>query len=209
MLTIGLTGGIACGKSIVSHYFEQLGIPVIDTDIIARQLVEPNQTALAEIIDCFGNDIVDHNHQLNRKRLRDIIFTSSKNRQQLEAILHPKIQAIVLEKLAALEQKNTTESTNIPYCIIVIPLFFETRSNYPIDRILVIDCTEHQQIERCMSRDNISKEQCKNIINNQTSRTERLERSDDVIKNETTPDSCYSQIRDNHEKYLNLSKINI
>ncbi len=201
MLTIGLTGGIACGKSIVSCYFEELGIPVIDTDIIARQLVKPGQPAITEIIQTFGDNIIDSTKNLNRKLLREVIFESFFKRQQLEAILHPKIHTVVLEKLASIKKKNNSPA----YSIIVIPLLFETKSNYPIDRILSVDCTEQQQIERTMQRDNITREQCLAIIQSQISRSERLKKSDDIIENTTVLDSCYTQLDQIHEKYLILA----
>ncbi|MFV2059792.1 MAG: dephospho-CoA kinase [Gammaproteobacteria bacterium] len=202
MLTIGLTGGIACGKSLVSGYFKQLGKPIIDTDIIARELVEPGKPALHEIIQIFGEKIIDNNSKLNRKLLREIIFESPSKRLQLEAILHPKIHSVVLENLTSLNKKNTPP----PYCIIVIPLLFETKSSYPIDRVLLVDCTEQQQIERTMKRDKITREQSLAIIQNQTSRTERLKRSDDIIENTTNPDFCRSQLDKMHKKYMSLSK---
>jgi len=201
MLIIGLTGGIACGKSMVSRYFEDLGISIIDTDIIAKQLVEPGQTALNEIIDAFGSDIIDTNKHLNRKYLRDLIFNSTQKRLQLEAILHPKIHAVVLDKLASLEQSQAST-----YCIIVIPLLFESKSNYPIDKVLLVDCTEQQQLERSMLRDNITRNESMAIMQNQITRQERLEKADDIIKNISDQDSCISQIKQFHNKYLNLSK---
>jgi len=204
MLTIGLTGGIACGKSIVSHYFEQLGIPIIDTDIIAKQLVEPGQTALTEITQLFGKNIVDENNNLKRKQLRNVIFKSLEKRQQLETILHPKIQVRVLEKLTLINNEN--KNNKIPYCIIVIPLLFETKSNYPIDRILLVNCSEQQQIKRTMLRDNITQDQSQAIIRNQVSRAERLNKSDDIIENNVDLDSCYTQLNQIHQKYLMLAK---
>ncbi len=201
MLIIGLTGGIACGKSMVSRYFEDLGISIIDTDIIAKQLVEPGQTALNEIIDAFGSDIIDTNKHLNRKYLRDLIFNSTQKRLQLEAILHPKIHAVVLDKLASLEQSQAST-----YCIIVIPLLFESKSNYPIDKVLLVDCTEQQQLERSMLRDNITRNESMAIMQNQITRQERLEKADDIIKNISDQDSCISQIKQFHNKYLTLSK---
>ncbi|VAW99101.1 Dephospho-CoA kinase [hydrothermal vent metagenome] len=208
MLIIGLTGGIACGKTQVSRYFENLGIPVIDTDIISRNLVEPNSPALTEIIDIFGDDIIDQNKNLKRHRLREIIFNSTERRQQLEAILHPKIHAAVLQQLTSLTQKNKANPNKVPYTVIVIPLLLETKSNYPIDRILLVDCAEQQQIERTMLRDNISREQSLAIIANQISRTERISKVDDVIENNSDLDFCYSQIKNYHEKYLILSQSN-
>jgi len=205
MLNIGLTGGVASGKSMVSRYFEQLGIPVIDTDIISKQLVEPGQSALTEISRIFGYEIIDKNSKLKRKLLREIIFKSPSKRQQLEAILHPKIQAVVLQELALLEQQNNT-TQKIPYCIIVIPLLFESKLTYPIDKILLIDCSEQQQIERTMLRDTVTREQALAIINNQASRTERMEKAHDIINNNTDIDSCFSQIHQIHDNYLKLSK---
>ncbi len=205
MLKIGLTGGIACGKSMVSDYFNELGIPIIDTDIIARQLVEPNQPALAEIIELFGNDIVDTNNILKRNCLREIIFTSELKRKQLEAILHPKILITALNELATIEQGNQTNTNKAPYCIFVIPLLLETKSHYPIDRILVVDCSEHVQIERIISRDNISREQSLAIIKSQIKQSKRLEQATEVLKNDADIDSCFSQIKIIHQKYLKLA----
>ncbi|MFV1982396.1 MAG: dephospho-CoA kinase [Thiohalomonadales bacterium] len=206
MLTIGLTGGIACGKTMVSQYFGQLGIPIIDTDIIAKQLVEPNQPALAEIIERFGAEIIDNN-KLKRKQLSEIIFKSPHKKQQLEAILHPKIESTVLDKLSTIELNNARNIDKVPYRIVVIPLLFETKSKYPIDRILLVDCTVQQQIERAMSRDNITRKKILAIIKNQISRTERLKKADDVIENKIDQDSCFSKIRQIHNKYLKLGKI--
>lgn len=210
MLKIGLTGGIACGKSMVSRYFEQLGIPVIDTDIIARNLVKPGQPALTEIIDLFGIDILDENNELNRKRLRKIIFKSLYKREQLESILHPKIHSVVLEEIASINHKKSNDTNEAPpYCIIVIPLLFETKLKYPIDRILLVDCLEQQQIERSMTRDNMTENQSLDIIQNQTSRTEKLEKADDIIENNLDRDYCITQINQIHSKYLSISKSEI
>ncbi len=206
MLIIGLTGGIACGKTIVSRYFESLIIPVIDTDIISRSLVEPGSPALAEIIEVFGTSIVDHNNKLKRRLLREIIFNSESQRHQLEAILHPKIQTITAERLSSIALKNKIDPDKYPYTIIVIPLLLETKSNYPIDRILLVDCTQEQQIERTTLRDNTSREQSLAIINSQISRTARIAKADDIIENYSNLDYCYSQIKNIHEKYLAISK---
>lgn len=207
MLKIGLTGGIACGKSMVSDYFNELGIPIIDTDVIARQLVEPNQPALTEIIQIFGKDIVDNKNILKRRYLREIVFNSEHKRKQLEAILHPKILMSALTELTSIEQGNKTNLNKTPYCIFVIPLLLETKSNYPIDRILVIDCNEQVQIERIMSRDNISHEQSLAIIKSQIEQSERLEQATEVIKNDADIELCHSQIKSIHQKYLNLTQM--
>ncbi len=206
MLIIGLTGGIACGKTIVSRYFEGLGVAVIDTDIISRNLVEPGSPALSEIIDIFGMNIVDDNNHLKRNQLREIIFNSKSQRRQLEAILHPKIQDVVAQQLSSLAVKNKNNPNNNPYAIVVIPLLLETKLSYPIDRILLVDCTQEQQIERTSSRDNSSREQSLAIINSQISRTNRIANADDIIENYTNLDFCYSQVKNIHEKYLAISK---
>jgi len=206
MLIIGLTGGIASGKSTVSQYFEQFTIPVIDTDIISKQLVKAGQPALTEIIEIFGNDIIDENGNLKRKQLRNLIFNSQVKRKQLEAILHPKIRNLVLDKIETIKLNNHKVIDTKSYCVIVIPLLFKTKSDYPIDRILLVDCTEQQQIERCMARDKITYEQSLSIIQNQTPRQEQLSKADEIIENKTDTEYCYSQTKEIHHKYLALSE---
>ena len=147
MLRIGLTGGIGSGKSTVAALFAHRGIPVIDTDVIARELVGPGQPALAEIAREFGNDLVTANGELDRGRLRQRVFDDPAARRRLEAILHPRIRAAVQQRLAALDT---------PYCLIVIPLLVETKFDEFVDRVLVVDVDEEYQRERTSRRDGVS-----------------------------------------------------
>ena len=132
-LRVGLTGGIGSGKSEVSRLFAERGIAIIDTDVIARELVEPGQPALQEIVTTFGSDVLDAGRRLNREQLRSLVFAAPKKRRQLEAILHPRIRE------RALTLADRAES---PYCLIVIPLLVETGNDYSLDRILVVDTPE-------------------------------------------------------------------
>ena len=167
MLKVGLTGGIGCGKTTVAKVFAQLNIPVIDADEIAHRLVAIGQPALSQIQQEFGADILSPDGSLNRKKLRELIFSDLKQKQKLESILHPLVyQAIQAE----LKQLNT------PYCIICIPLLFETNMSHFVDRILVVDCSVETQIERVRSRDNLTVERIQSIIDSQASRTFRIEK---------------------------------
>ena len=164
MLKIGLTGGIGCGKTTVAKVFEQLNIPVIDADDIAHQLVAIGQPALAQIQQVFGTDALNPDGSLNRKKLKEVIFSNPIQKQKLEAILHPLVyQAIQAE----LKQVNT------PYCIICIPLLFETNMTHFVDRILVVDCPVETQIERVLRRDTMTRERIQSIIDSQVSRAFR------------------------------------
>ena len=164
MLKIGLTGGIGCGKTTTSTLFEQLNIPIIDADTIAHQLVEIGKPALSEIVLAFGSDIINIDGSLNRKKLSQLIFSDSLQKQKLEAILHPKIYQAI---------QTAVEALDSAYCIISIPLLFETNMIALVDRILVIDCPVESQIERVQKRDGLPLAQIQAIINSQVSRTFR------------------------------------
>lgn len=174
MLIIGLTGGIGSGKSTVANMFADLGIPVIDMDIIARQVVAPGQPALQQIINTFGNNLLDQDGQLDRQQLRQIIFNSAEKRHQLEAILHPIIREATERQLAKLEA---------PYCIVVIPLLLESNQRSLVHRILVVDAPESLQISRTIQRDGISAKQVEKILATQLDRSNRLTEADDIINN--------------------------
>ena len=153
--TIALTGGIASGKSLVSDEFKKLGVPVIDTDVIAHQVVEPGQTALLEIKNTFGSSILDESGRLRRSNLRELIFSDPDARRKLESILHPMIRQEVSKAIAKV--KNN-------YCILVIPLLAE-HGGYPdVDRVLVVDVEPAMQIARLMARDKVSNEQAEQAL---------------------------------------------
>jgi len=196
MLIIGLTGGIGSGKSSACEYFIQQGIPVIDADIIAHQLVEPDSPALFEIIKNFGADFINSNGRLNRDKLRTEVFSDPKKRQQLEAIIHPRVFKEIQNQLA-----NITTA----YCVLCIPLLLETGATYEVNRVLVIDINEATQIERVMARDKLTREQIQSIINTQINRSDRLKQADDIINNDAQPEDFQQQLASIHKKYLSLA----
>ena len=198
MLTIALTGGIGSGKTQVSDTFSSLGIRVIDTDIISRQLVEPEKPALKQITAYFGSQLLLESGELDRAGLREIIFDSAMAREKLQEILHPAIRD---------EVKRQLEGSTSPYVIIVIPLYVETGQFLKTDRILVVDCPEEIQRERVVTRDNISEEQFNKILQAQASREQRLAVADDVIVNDADIKTLQQRVRELHEQYLHQSLI--
>jgi len=196
MLVVGLTGGIGSGKTAVSDQFAQLGIPVIDTDLIARELVEPGQPALTEIAAEFGTECLDKESRLNRARLREQVFADEDGRQRLEAILHPRIRAVARQRIATLQA---------PYCLLVIPLLAETGMTDLVDRVLVVDAPEDEQIRRVIARDRINEIQARRILATQASRDQRLALADEVLENSGDFAKLELLIADLHEHYLRLA----
>lgn len=197
MLVIGLTGGIGSGKTTVANLFHQLGVPIIDSDEIAREVVASGSPLLAEIAKHFGSNIIDENGQLKRRELRDLIFANNQERIWLEQHLHPAIYERIREKIKTL---------NAPYVIVVIPLLIETNPGSLIDRILVIDSPEQLQIERVQQRDATTKENILAIIQSQISRDKRLAAADDVIDNNGDTQHLEQQVNKLHQYYLTLAK---
>ncbi len=204
-LRIGLTGGIGSGKSEVSRLFAECGATVIDTDIISRELVEPGQPALQEIIHTFGTEVLDTEGRLDRHQLRSQVFTSPEKRHQLESILHPRIRT------RALELAHTADT---PYCLLVIPLLAETGtgregrpgdSGYPLDRILVVDAPTEKQIERVAARDHLSRQEIEAILNSQSDRNQRLAIADDVIVNDGDLDHLKVEVMQLDRQYQQLA----
>ena len=195
--TVALTGGIASGKTMISDEFARLGVPVIDTDVIARKLVEPGQPALLEIAGVFGSTIIDDTGRLKRPELRSLIFSDSGKREKLESILHPKIRMEAAKAVAEIKSD---------YCILVIPLLAE-RGTYPnVDRILVVDVETETQISRLMSRDNSSRNQAEQALATQASRKQRLSIADDVLENSGSLQQARHKVAQLHLKYLQLSQ---
>ncbi|GMR15783.1 MAG: dephospho-CoA kinase [Gammaproteobacteria bacterium] len=201
MLKVGLTGGIGSGKTSVSDLFENLGIPVIDTDIIAHKLVNNNPEVLQEIVDVFGQDVLSLNGKLNRKKLAQIIFNVKENKQQLENILHPKIHDVVMSQLQVLSSKKNPPD----YAIIVVPLLIEANYDDLVDRILVVITDEKKRIERVQKRDNKSLSEIRSIIGNQADDEKRLKKADDIIENNSNIRNLGSQVKELHKKYMHLS----
>lgn len=196
MLKIGLTGGIGSGKSVVSHYFEKLNVSVIDTDLIAHELVEPVQPALQQITAVFGQRILDRAGELDRNKLRQQVFGDPQKRRQLESILHPLIKTQVHRRVAGLKS---------PYCVIVVPLLIESAWQDLVDRILVIDTAEDLQINRVSQRDGLSETQIRQIIQSQVDRPIRLAAADDIIVNDEDIANLELDVGKLHEKYLQLA----
>ena len=197
MIKIALTGGIGCGKSTVCNIFsQQHQVPIIDTDIIAREVVRPGSKALDEIKNYFGSSVLLADGALNRKELASKVFNNETNRLYLESILHPLIRRVINEKI---EQLSAT------YVIIAIPLLIETNQQTNYDRVLVVDCNEQQQIERTLKRDQRDLDEINSIMRSQVSREERRQVADDIINNSLPEDSLKGQIMSLHEKYMHLS----
>lgn len=192
---IGLTGGIGVGKTAVCACFEKRGVPIIDADLIAREIVQPGQIALQEIVDLFGKNILLDDQSLNRAQLRDIIFNNPEARASLELITHPRI----IQRMRSLAEATTT-----PYCILCIPLLFETGLEKEVDRILVVDVPESIQIDRVMQRDNVNHDQALAILKTQLNRELRLSQADDVIENNHTFAELDNDVATLHTKYLEL-----
>jgi len=197
MLVVALTGGIGSGKSAVSRHLESLGVPVIDADRLARQLVEPGSPALAEIQDRFGAELVNDRGELDRAAMRKIVFGNSAERKRLEAILHPRIQEAMKDWL----KRQTT-----PYAVLVIPLLFETGQGSMADRILVVDCEEALQIDRVSRRDDLTHEQISQILAAQADRQTRLAGADDVIENNGDLQQLIEATERMHRRYLELTR---
>ncbi len=196
MLVVGLTGGIGSGKTAVSDRFARYGVPIIDTDLLARELVEPGQPALMEIATVFGPDCLDDAAHLDRARLRERVFADADGRRRLEAILHPRIRALAKQRLAQL---------TAPYSLLVIPLLAETGMTDWIDRVLVVDAPEAERLRRVMARDRMDEEQARRILAAQASREQRLALADEVVENSGGFAALERQISILHQHYLTLA----
>jgi dephospho-CoA kinase len=193
---VGLTGGIASGKTTVANSFAAHGVPVIDTDVIAREVVEPGQPALAAVVDAFGTEVLAADGRLDRPRLRECIFGDAEARRRLEAILHPAIRA---------EMERQSRAAGGPYQVLVIPLLVEGGRRDHIDRVLVVDVAEATQIERLLRRDGVSRDQAEAALRAQASREARLAFADDVIENTGDLAALGDRVALLHEKYLQLA----
>lgn len=196
-MRIALTGGIGSGKSEASAHFNQLQVPLLDTDVLARELVTPGQPALAEIVTLFGREILDQQGCLNRSKLRQLIFSDQNQRKALEQILHPRIRERSIE---------WSQANDAPYCILVIPLFIESALAYPVDRVLLIDVPTELQAQRVQQRDHLNKADIDAILAVQASRDERLAAADDIIVNDGTIEMLHARVDRLHERYLELAQ---
>ncbi len=198
-LRIGLTGGIASGKTIVANFFADLGIPVIDTDVIARDVVAKGAPALVQIRADFGDAVFNDDGVLDRKAMRKLVFSDDSKRRQLEGILHPRIR-----EAAVVQAQAVTD----PYMIIVVPLLVESPMKALMDRVLVVDCSVDVQLKRLLARDTENEAQACRMIAAQASRDERRAIADDVLLNDTDLDETRRQVDALHHRYLELSNAN-
>lgn len=197
MLVIGLTGGIGSGKSSVARIFATLGATVIDTDEIAHRLTAKGAPALAATIELFGADYQLPDGNLDRAKLRQRVFSDQAAKEKLETLLHPLIRQQVASEMAAAQG---------PYLVLVIPLFFETGAYRSlVDRVLVVDCDEDQQISRTMSRSQLSAEEVRSIMARQATRAERIQQADDILSNRGNYADLEKQAQELHRHYLALA----
>ena len=194
---IGLTGGIASGKTTVANLFSDLGIKIIDADEIAHSITSKQGSAYNKIVKHFGEDVIGNDKELDRKKLRTMIFNNSELKRDLEQIIHPEVYAIINQKINASQE---------PYQIIVIPLLIETGYQNFVDRVLIVDCSMETQLARLINRDNETMKNARKIIANQIERNERLKFADDIIENEkkTSINVLKNKVLQLHQTYLEL-----
>ena len=194
---VALTGGIASGKSVVADMFAELGIPIIDTDLIAREVVAPGQPALEDIRDRFGESMLTADGRLDRAAMRKHVFSDQRARADLEALLHPRI---------ATETIRQADAAEGPYQVVVVPLLVGSKLRDLVDRILVVDCSEETQIRRLLARDMETEEQARRILAAQSSRDERLAIADDIIGNEGSLAATRKRVRSLDRKYRRIER---
>ncbi|MGP1958866.1 MAG: dephospho-CoA kinase [Arsenophonus sp. NC-CH8-MAG3] len=193
---IAITGGIGSGKSTVSDKFASLGVPIIDVDVISRQIVMPNSYSLNMIREYFGSIILNNDGSLNRTKLRKKIFSNSKEKNWLNNLLHPLIHQ---------ETQRQLTLVNYPYVVWVIPLLIENNLEHLANRVLIIDATPKEQINRIIKRDRINQQEAKNILSNQVSQRRRLQKANDIINNHDNNLTLNKTVIKLHQKYLQLA----
>lgn len=198
MLIIGLSGGIGSGKTTVGKLFSELSITVIDADDIAREVVEKGENALAEIAEHFGDDVLLPDGSLNRAHLRALVFNAPSEKHWLEQLTHPLINQRTHDKIAA---------ASSPYVLYISPLLIERGATSFVERVLIVDCDEDQQLTRTTKRDNNSEQLVQAIMDHQCSRTERLAKADDVILNDGDENHLREKVLSLHQHYLELANV--
>ena len=196
-MIIGLTGGIGSGKSAAAALFKDIGVDLIDADDLARDSLSINSEGYKLFIEEFGDKYLDENKNINRELIRKLIFNDSNAKSKLESIIHPIVRSGI---------ETFIKNKKSDYCIIVVPLIFETNSSKIYDRVLVIDCDVDVQISRTSKRDNQTKSDIENIINKQATREQRLSIADDVIVNNGSLDLLRNEVLKIHKKYLEIVK---
>jgi dephospho-CoA kinase len=195
-LVVGLTGGIASGKSVVTAMFVALGAGLVDTDVVAREVVAPGEPGLTAVREAFGRRILLPSGELDRTALRSLVFADAAKRHRLESLLHPMIRARTLQKLTEIAA---------PYAIVAVPLLVETDFGRLVDRVLVVDCPEHLQLERLMKRDALPRADALAMLKAQADRATRLKAAHDVIDNSGTREATRTQVEQLNRRYLELA----
>ena len=195
-MIVALTGGLASGKSSVARRFEELGVPVIDADVVTRRLVEPGTPALAEIVDAFGDGVLDGHGRLDRARMRERVFRNDAERSRLESILHPRVREAMLAFAAA---------SDAPYVLFVIPLLVETGQAGKMDRVIVVDAPRSLRSSRAATRDGTRPETIAAIIDSQATRANRLSVADTVIENTGDLAALRERVDTEHRQCLALA----
>lgn len=193
-LKVGLTGGIGSGKTTVSDLFARLGVPVIDADVISRDLLKPGTDTTRDVIETFGQEVAGGADSVDRAKLRQLVFDNPPARNRLEAIIHPRVREEIRNQVSALTE---------PYCIVVIPLLFESGQQDLVDRVLVVDASIEQQRKRASTRDNA--DDIDKIIQSQISREQRLARADDVLENTGDTKSLEQKVSELDQRYRSLA----
>ena len=197
MFSVGLTGGIASGKTTVSDLFAERQVPIIDTDLISRELLQPGERAFRQVIEHFGDSLLDDGGRIDRALLRRIVFNDRREKSWLEAMLHP----LIFQR----SHDAMSRHTRAAYVMVVIPLLFETNFQALVDRILVVDCPAEIQIDRLIKRDRIDIELARKMLAQQLSNDERVRRAHDVIHNDSDRSGLERQVQQLHEMYLQLA----
>ena len=198
MLTVGLTGGIASGKTTVSNLFAKFGVPIVDTDLISRGLLDPGECGHKMVVEHFDGAVLQRDQSIDRRKLRHLIFDDETEKHWLESTLHPMIFRQTKHQI---EQYRDAD-----YVLVVIPLLFETQFQSLVNRILVIDCNSENQLERLIARDNIELKLAQQMLAQQWSNEDRLNRADDVIYNNNNQDtSLDQQVAKLHRKYVSIA----
>ncbi len=199
-LRVGLTGGIGSGKSTAEALFARLGVPVLDADRLAREVVEPGQPALGELVALLGPDILTAEGRLDRPQVRERVFKDAHLRRRVEGIVHPRVRRLM---------ETRAERVQAPYCVLAIPLLLEAGQRELVDRVLVIDTPRELQIQRTCARDRASPEAVARVVDAQLSRGERLAAADDVIHNDGDLEYLASQVEQLHHLYGRLAAGNL
>lgn len=197
MLTVGLTGGIGSGKTLAGTYFENLGVPLLDADVISRELLTPGNPVFDQVITQFGTRFLNSHGLLDRRMLRQEIFSNKQKRLQLENIVHPAVRTRIINRLAELD--------HFAYVILIIPLLIETDFSALVNRVLVIDTSKENQITRVSQRDKQPRSAVEKIIASQLDREARLAAADDIISNEGTTSDLRAAVEAQHKIYLALA----